>query len=168
LLRDPPPERTAAMTQALSETLITLTGVQVNALSSNQQSPGTIAFTLPVYYHEGGKAAQIRISREGESHAAKLDADNFHVAFVLDTAYLGTVAIDLQTTGRNVKLNVKTESKTAAERFSDSLSSLRSRLEDLRYRVASAAASAVKAEARPAPQNGRVESSRNRGLDLRA
>jgi hypothetical protein len=81
---------------------------------------------------------------------------------------LGTVAIDLQTTGRNVNVNVKTESKTAAERFSDSLSSLRSRLEDLRYRVASAAASAVKAEPRPAPQNARVEGARNRGLDLRA
>lgn len=168
LLRDPPAERTPAMTQALSETLITLTGVQVNALSSNQQSPGTIGFTLPVYYHEGGKPAQIRISRDAESRAAKMDADNFHVAFVLDTANLGTVAIDLQTTGRTVKVDVKTESKSAAERFSDTLSSLRTRLEDLRYRVASAASSAIKTEPRPVPQSGRVESSRNRGLDLHA
>lgn len=166
LLRDPPAERTPAMTQALSETLITLTGVQTNALSSTQQNPGTFTFTLPVYYHEGGKPAQIRISRDAESRAEKMDADNFHVAFVLDTANLGTVAIDLQTTGRSVKVDVKTENRSAAERFSGTLSSLRTRLEDLRYRVASAVASAHKpaAQAIPDSQAGGEKS----GLDLQA
>lgn len=175
LLRDPPAERTPAMTQALSETLITLTGVQVNALSSNQQTPGTIAFALPVYYHEGGKPAQIRISRDAESRGGKMDADNFHVAFVLDTANLGTVSIDLQTTGRTVKVDVKTENRPAADRFSDTLGSLRARLEDLRYRVASAAANALPTPAKteksmngatPSPTKGDTRS--NRGLDLQA
>ena len=174
LLRDPPAERTPAMTQALSETLITLTGVQVNALSSNQQTPGTIAFALPVYYHEGGKPAQIRISRDAESRGGKMDADNFHVAFVLDTANLGTVAIDLQTTGRTVKVDVKTENRPAADRFSGTLSSLRARLEDLRYRVASAAANALPSPAKPekstSTNNVTLSPSKRseRGLDLQA
>jgi hypothetical protein len=171
LLRDPPAERTPAMTQALSETLITLTGVQVNALSSNQQTPGTINFALPVYYHEGGKPAQIRISRDAESRAGKLDADNFHVAFVLDTANLGTVAIDVQTTGRTVKVDVKTENKPAADRFSDTLSSLRARLEDLRYRVACAAANALPSAAKaeqPLTVSPPKSNVNDRGLDLRA
>jgi hypothetical protein len=168
LLREPPGERTPAMTQALTETLITLTGVQVNTLTSNQQSPGTIAFALPVYYHEGGKAAQIRISPDAKSRAAKMDGDNFHVSSVLDTAHLGTVAIDLQTTGRTVKVDVKTEHQRAAERFSDTLSSLRSRLEDLRYRVASAAAKAVREVPRTAPKNARAGKANDTGLDLQA
>jgi hypothetical protein len=173
LLRDPPADRTPAMTQALNETLITLTGAQVNTLSANQQNPGTFTLTLPVYYHEGGKPAQIRISRDAQSRAAKLDADNFHVAFVLDTAHLGTVAVDLQTTGRTVKVDVKTEHKASADRFSDTLSSLRTRLEDLRYRVSSAVASALPSPAKPevnvtpGKTNG-AHLEKKRGLDLQA
>lgn len=169
LLREPPAQSTRAMSQALNETLITLTGVQVNALSASQQNPGTIALSLPVYYHEGGKPAQIRISRDAESRA-KMDADNFHVAFVLDTANLGTVAVDLQTTGRTVKVDVKTEHRATADRFSDTLSSLRTRLEDLRYRVSSAVASALPSPAAPpaskASNGTRVD--KQRGLDLQA
>ncbi len=158
------------MTQALTETLVTLTGVQVNALSSNQQNPGIMTFMLPVYYHEGGKPAQLRISRDAESRAAKMDGDNFHVAFVLDTANLGTVAIDLQAAARTVKIDVKTDRASAAARFSDSLSSLRTRLEDLRYRVASAVANVLPSA--PAHKNGNTVSTsaprEKRGLDLRA
>jgi len=145
LLRDPPPSRTVAMTQALSETLVTLTGTQIHTLTSTQQNPGSVSFTLPVYYHEGGKPAQIRICADAQGSGAKLDADNFHVAFVLDTAHLGMVAIDLQTSGRTVKVDVKTENDASASRFSQTLGWLRTRLEDLRYRVASAAAAAVPA-----------------------
>lgn len=173
LLRDPPASRTTAMTQALSETLITLTGVQVNALSANQQNAGTFSFSLPVYYHDGGKPAQVRISRDAESRAAKMDADNFHVAFVLDTANLGTVAIDLQTTGRTVKVDVKTENTPAAERFADTLGALRGRLEDLRYRVASAVASALPKPSAPQAKNGAAagngsRAEKKRGVDLQA
>ena len=165
LLRDPAAQRTPAMTQALTETLITLTGVQVNTLSGVQQNPGTLNFTLPVYYHEGGKPAQIRISRDADSRAANMDADNFHVAFVLDTANLGTVAIDLQASGRTVRIDVKTEKTSAAERFSDTLASLRARLEDLRYRVASTAASALAKAHAPAKPTAAEKKS---GVDLRA
>ncbi|HLI96894.1 MAG TPA: hypothetical protein VKT72_12505 [Candidatus Baltobacteraceae bacterium] len=170
LLRDPTAARTPAMTQALTETAITLTGAQVNTLSFSQQNPGTFTLSLPVFYHEGGKPAQIRISRDGGSGGSKMDADNFHVAFVLDTANLGTVAIDLQTTGRTVKVDVKTETDKSAVRFADSLSSLRTRLEDLRYRVASAVASALPAASKS--KNGTVNAEpsveKKRGLDLRA
>lgn len=173
LLRDPPAGRTQAMTQALSEALVTLTGTQVNALSANAQNPGTFQFTLPVYYHEGGRPAQIRISRDADSRAAKMSADDFHVAFVLDTAHLGTVAVDLQTTGRAVKIEVKTENKASAERFSDTLGSLRTRLEDLRYRVSSTAASALASPAKPEPIAARapasdVRTGEQHGLDLQA
>lgn len=143
LLRDPARTRTPALTQALNETLVTLTGTQFNALSNQTQAPAAFTLTLPAIYHEGGKPAQIRISRDGTSHGQKMDADNFHVAFVLDTANLGTVAIDLQTVGRAVKVDVKTEGQTAASRFAVTLDSLRSRLETLRYRVTSANASVV-------------------------
>lgn len=168
LLRDPPADRTPAMTQALSEALITLTGVQVNALSSAQQNPGTFTLTLPVYYREGGKPAQIHISSDAESRAAKLDADNFHVAFVLDTAHLGTVAIDLQTTGRTVKVDVKTENAPAAKRFSETLDSLRGRLEQLRYRVASAVAGALPRASHGTATVQQPKVAGTPGLDLRA
>jgi hypothetical protein len=168
LLRDPQTVRTPTLTQALNETLITLTGTQLNVLAANAQDPGSIAFPLPAFYHEGGKPAYVRISRDSQSRGAKLDADNFHVAFVLDTANLGTVAIDLESTGRAVKVNVKTEQPAAAARFSDTLSSLRARLEDLRYRVTSANAQALKPE-KPATSQARdVRMNAAKGLDLRA
>ena len=166
LLRDPPVERTPALTQALNETFVTLTATQLNTLSVDTQTPGTLALTLPVLFHEGGKPAQVRISREGASRAQKLDAENFHVAFVLDTANLGTVAIDLQTTARSVKIDVKTEGQAAASSFSKTLDKLRGRLEHLRYRVASAAAAVAAPQRRttsaPAPR------AHGNGLDFHA
>jgi hypothetical protein len=165
LLRDPPAARTPALMQALNETFITLTATQLNTVSANAQTPGTLAFTLPVFFHEGGKPAQLRISREGEARTAKLDAENFHVAFVLDTAHLGTVAIDLQTTARSVKIDVKTEHQAAASRFAETLGKLRERLEHLRYRVASAAAAAAPAQRASATPPPRAD--RN-GLDFHA
>ncbi len=169
LLRDPPAERGTTLTQALNETLITLTGTQLNTLSNSLNDARAVTIALPVFYREGGKPAQIRISRDGDGTAAKLDADNFHIAFVLDTANLGTVAIDLQTAGRAVKVDVKTEQSRAASRFSDTLSALRSRLEDLRYRVLSAGASV--AERRTAQVPARTEQRPGRsssGVDMRA
>jgi hypothetical protein len=168
LLRDPQFSRTPTLTQALNETLITLTGTQFNVLSANAQNPGSIAFALPAFYHEGGKPAYIRIGRDAQSRAAKLDADNFHVAFVLDTANLGTVAIDLESTGRAVKVHVKTEQPAAAARFSDTLSSLRARLEDLRYRVTSASAQAFRAEKTAVSSPHAAQKHAPKGLDLRA
>jgi hypothetical protein len=167
LLRQPGPMRTPALTQALNETFITLTAAQLNVLSTNAQDPGTVALTLPVFYHEGGKPAQIRISKDAQSRTSKLDADNFHVAFVLDTAHLGTVAIDLQTTGRTVQIDVKTEGERAASRFAQTIDSLRRRLEDLRYRVGSAKAAALTMPAAK-PSANVATPAKERGVDLRA
>ncbi len=170
LLRDPGATRTPALNQALNETFITLTAVQLNVLSSNTQSPGTLSLTLPVFYHEDGKPAQIRISKDAQSRAGKLDADNFHIAFVLDTAHLGTVAIDLQTSGRTVKIDVKTEAEKSASRFTQSLDSLRKRLEVLRYRVGSTAVSALNRTGAGAAveQSADANSAGASNLDLRA
>ena len=164
LLRDPPHDRTPALSQALNETLVTITGTQINVLANHLQDPNTLTIGLPVYYREGGKPAQIRISRDGSSGAPKLDADNFHVAFVLDTAHLGTVAIDLQTTGRAVKVEVKTEQPSSASRFSKTLSSLQSRLEHLRYRVTSAAAAVAARGTKPE----KAAHNNSPGVDMRA
>jgi hypothetical protein len=169
LLRNPPPERTPALTQALGDAHVTLTAAQFNALSSNAQTPGTIAFSLPAFFYEGGKPAQLRISRDRDGKGQKLSADDFHVAFVLDTKNLGTVAIDLQSSGRSVKIDVKTEERRAAATFSDTLHALRARLEHLRYRVASAGAAVLERKPRTAqiakPQDPPRTSA---GLDLRA
>lgn len=164
LLRNPPAARTPALMQALNETFITLTAAQLNTLSSNAQTPDAIAFSLPVFFHDGGKPAQVRIARDGGAAAAKLDADNFRVAFVLDTAHMGTVAIDLQSSGRSVKIDVKTQAQPAAARFSETLDELRGRLERLRYRVASAGASVLPA----ARRESAAPRPRGNGLDLQA
>ena len=140
LLRNPEPQRTPALSQALNETLITLTGAQIDALANSSPDTGSYAFAVPVFFHEGGKPAHLHVSREGANGTRPLDAENFHVAFVLDTAHLGTVAIDLQAIGRAVTVDVETERPGAASQFSQTLNSLRSRLEGLHYRVSSAVA----------------------------
>ena len=167
LLRDPPADRPPALMQALSETSITLTGVQLNVLAANAQDPGAIALALPVFFHEGGKPAYVRITRGSDSHGGKMSADTFHVAFVLETANLGTVAIDVQSTGRSMNLEVKTEREPAAARFSETLPSLRARLEHLRYRVTSATSKALRAPV--APRSSRVPRATSaKGVDLQA
>ncbi len=69
LLRAPEQARTPALTQALNETLLALTGVQLDALSAGAQTPGAVAFSLPVFFHEGAKPARIRITRETSPRA---------------------------------------------------------------------------------------------------
>lgn len=159
LLRDAPGGRTGTVAQALNESLVTIAGNQLNTLNASAQSPGTIAFALPAFFHEGGKPAYLRISRDGEGSRTPMDADNFHIAFVLDTANLGTVAIDVQTSGRAVNVDVKTEAAPAASAFQDGFGALRERLEHLRYRVSSTAANVLQAKpaaahAAPAPRTG--------------
>ncbi|MHB1796740.1 MAG: flagellar hook-length control protein FliK [Vulcanimicrobiaceae bacterium] len=154
LAREPSAPQSPALAQALNETLTMLTAAQLNTLSANAGTPDAIGLTLPVFYHPGGRPATVRISRDAPGKQEKMDADNFHVAFVLDTASLGTVAIDLETVGRSVRVNVKTERPSSAERFGATLGELRDRLERLRYRVASADAAVASRRAHAAAPRG--------------
>jgi hypothetical protein len=148
MIDTPPRGAPTQLAAALGDAMTTLTGVQLNVLNNQNADPNTIVIPLPVFYHDGGRPAQIRISRDAPNSKDKLDADNFHIAFVLDTKSLGTVAVDVQTASRSVSVNVKTEGSTAAERFKDTFGDLRGRLEQLHYRVANIAAS-VAPHARP-------------------
>lgn len=131
--RDGSPQIAGALRDALTAT----TALQLNVLSSQNSDPRTIAIPLPGYFYEGGEPVQLRISRDAPNGKNAMDADNFHIAFILDTKSLGTVAIDVQTVGRAVSVDVKTQATLAADRFRTTLNDLRSRLEGLRYRVSS-------------------------------
>jgi hypothetical protein len=122
---------------ALRDALTATTALQLNVLSAQSNDPRTIAIPLPAYFYEGGEPVHLRISRDAPNGKTAMDADNFHIAFVLDTKSLGTVAIDLQTVGRAVSVDVKTQATPAADRFRSTLNDLRSRLEGLRYRISS-------------------------------
>ena len=166
LLANPPQHASAQLTQALSETLAALTGAQLGMLASNQLDPSTLVLNLPVYFFQGGQATQLRVSRDAPKKNARMDADNFHIAFVLDTQSLGTVAIDLETVGRSVKLNVKTDRAPALSRFRNSLSELGGRLESLRYRISSLGAEMAPRGIAPQPLAPAPKS--NAQLDLQA
>jgi hypothetical protein len=131
--RDGSPEIAGALRDALTAT----TALQLNVLSAQSNDPRTIAIPLPAYFYEGGEPVHLQISRDAPNGKNAMDADNFHIAFVLDTKSLGTVAIDLQTVGRAVSVDVKTQATPAADRFRSTLNDLRSRLEGLRYRISS-------------------------------
>ena len=169
LVQNPPREMTPAAMQALSSSLGATTALQLNVLLAQNNDPSTIAIPLPAYFYEGGKPAHIAISRDAPNGRAAMDADNFHVSFVLDTKTMGTVAIDLQTVGRAVSVNVKTERQTAASRFRSSLADLRGRLEQLRYRVASMAADVAPTRAAKEATSVPSQSSRSKSnVDTRA
>ena len=168
LVQNPPRGMTPAATQALSSALGATTALQLNVLSSQSSDPSTIAIPLPAYFYDGGKPAHLTISRDAPGGGKAMDGDNFHVAFVLDTKTMGTIAIDVQTVGRAVSVNVKTERSSALSRFRDSFADLRGRLEQLRYRVASMGADVAPAVApapsAPSPQPPSAKSN----LDMRA
>jgi hypothetical protein len=143
-----------ALASALNDALVALTAAQLNVLSSNANDPNAMSLALPVFFREGGKPVLLRIARDAPQRNVRLDADNFHIGFVLDTQSLGTVAIDVETVGRSVKLDVKTERASSADRFRGALGDLSARLERLRYRVATARAGVLSArapEATPPP-----------------
>jgi len=136
LLQAPPNGAAPNLPAALSSALNAITATQLNVLNARQSDPNAMLLSVPVFYRDGGAPTQLRIARDARK-GASLDGDSFHVAFVLDTKTLGTVAIDLQAVGREVSVSVKTERSGAAARFRSTLTDLRSRLEHLRYRVSS-------------------------------
>jgi len=140
MIETPPHGAPPGLAPALSEALTAVTAVQLNVLNAQNTDPSTIAIALPVFFHESGRPTQLRISRDAPDGRGKLDGDNFHIAFVLDTNSLGTVAVDVQTASRSVSVNVKTEGSSAAGRFKETLDDLRTRLESLNYRVANISA----------------------------
>ena len=167
LAQQPPNNAPPALAQAVNNAVVATTAVQMNALGAQNVDPNTIMIPLPVAFYEGGRPASIRVSRDAPNARQRFDADNFHIAFVLDTQSLGTVAIDLQSVGRAVRINVKTERASIADRMRTTLGDLRARLESLRYRVAAigadVAATTAAREARP-PAQPRSSSK----VDLRA
>jgi len=140
LLQSPPQGAPPQLAQALGDAIAATSALQLNTLNSLVQHPNTISLTLPATFYDGGRPVELRISRDADGSRGKLDADTFHIAFVLDTRSLGTVAVDLQTAGRNVNVSVKTETTSAADRFRVTLDDLRSRFEALRYRIAALSA----------------------------
>jgi hypothetical protein len=139
LASDPATPETLA--PALAGAISALTAVQVSAAQTFAANPNGIAFTIPLATEHGPASARISVSRDAPKRGAKLDGENFRIAFVLDTAHFGTVAIDLVTVGRDVTVDVRAESAPAMRAFRDALGRLTERLESLRYRVASAGAS---------------------------
>ncbi len=151
------PATPAALAPSLAGALTALTAVQVHAAQGLAAQPDGLAFTIPLATQNGPANAQITVKRDApRGGGAPLDGENFRIAFVLDTAHFGTVAIDLVTVGRDVTVDVRTDSAPAMRAFRDALGTLTARLESLRYRVASAGASVgttstVGVQAPPAP-----------------
>jgi hypothetical protein len=142
-----------AIASALREALTATTALQLNVLNGQVNDPRNITIPLPAYFYEGGEPVTMQISRDAPNGKNKMDGDNFHIAFVLDTKSLGTVAIDLQTVGRAVSIDVKTQATPAADRFRATLGDLRSRLEQLHYRVAAIGAGVAPPSAEKTPKS---------------
>jgi hypothetical protein len=151
------PATPAALAPSLAGALTALTAVQVHAAQTLAAHPDGLSFFIPLATQHGPANAQITVKRDApQGRGARLDGENFRIAFVLDTAHYGTVAIDHVTVGREVTVDVRTEAAPAMRAFRDALGTLTARLESLRYRVTSAAASlgttsTVAVDAPPAP-----------------
>jgi len=140
----------AALERALSGALAAITALQLSAASTLAARPDGLNLCIPVALPDGFVQARVRIGRDAPGGAAiPLDGDNFHIAFVLETHRLGTVAIELKTVGRAVALSVKTEAALTQRIFSRALGLLSERLEKLRYHVTSAEAVVAPAAAAP-------------------
>lgn len=168
LVNNPPSGTPAQLSQALTDTLTALTAMQFNTLIANQTDPNSVTLNIPVMFYDGGQAANIRVNRDAPQKREPLDADNFHIAFVLDTASLGTLAIDLETVGRSVKVAVRTDRAGAVDRIKSSLPDLTARLEQLRYRVSSAGAETIAALKEEAPAVAAPVIDKTANLDLQA
>jgi hypothetical protein len=138
---------------AAASALSAVTAVQLAAAQAASANPQTMSFTLPLWLGSGGYAqAQLAVDRDApDTPNVPLDGDNFHIAFILETKHLGTVAIDLRTVGRAFALSVKTESLRTAQRFGDELSRLTDRLSSLRYQPRSVEAVVAPHAGTPAP-----------------
>lgn len=170
LARDPQSAAIPGAASALNDAVTAIAAAQVHVLAANAAAdPRTLVLPLPVFFREGGAATQLRIGRDAPGSKKAMNADNFTLGFLLDTKTLGTVAIEIETSGRAVSVKVKTERDGAASRFRDAFGVLRDRFEALRYRVATMQA-AVAARSMPTgPENRKSEGVAPRShLDARA
>ena len=138
LLAGPPPSGRGGedTVPAAASALTAVTAVQLAAAQAVAVAPQTLSLAVPLWLGSSYAQAQIAVDRDApDAPNVPLDGDNFHIAFVLDTKNLGTVAVDLRTVGRAFSLSVKTENVRTAERFGDELSRLTDRLATLRYRA---------------------------------
>ena len=169
LIENPPNGATPQVLTALRQALTATNSLQLNVLAGKTNDASVVTIPLPAYFYEGGKPAQIQISRDAPHGKNAMDADNFHVAFILDTKSLGTVAIDLQAVGRSLTIDVKTQATNFADRFRGTFNDLRSRFEQLHYRVAAIGAGvAPGTAAASAPPPERAAESNSSKLDMRA
>jgi len=130
-----------ALGAAITGALTALTAVQTQAAQVLAARPDGFAFTLPLMTPNGIASAQIAVRRDGaDGRAERVDNANFHIAFILETAHFGTVAIDVVTVDREVSVDVRAEAAPAVRAFRDALGHLTARLEALHYRVNSAGA----------------------------
>lgn len=170
LARDPQSAAIPGAANALGDAVTAIAAAQVHVLAANAAAdPRTLVVPLPVFFREGGAATQLRIGRDAPGSKNAMNADNFTLGFLLDTKTLGTVAIEIETSGRAVSVKVKTERDGAAKRFREGFDALRDRFEALRYRVATMQA-AVAARSMPtAPGKARPEGAAPRShLDAQA
>jgi hypothetical protein len=124
---------------AITGALTALTAVQTEAAQALAARPDGFAFTLPLVTPNGVASAKIEVRRDGaDGRPGRADNANFHIAFILETAHFGTVAIDLVTVEREVSVAVRAEAAPAVRAFRDALGHLTARLEALHYRVSSA------------------------------
>ncbi|MHB8140013.1 MAG: flagellar hook-length control protein FliK [Vulcanimicrobiaceae bacterium] len=144
MLRSPALAASPILARAVNDAVVALTAAQLGSLAAQNNDPSAITLALPVFFHPEGRPTQIRISREAPRRGTRLDAENFHVAFVLDTARMGTVGVELRSTGRAVSVEVRTERPSFADRFRAALPQLRSRFEEMRYRVAAMSAGVLR------------------------
>jgi len=137
------PATPAALAPSLAGALSAITAAQLSAAQALATNPNGVALTIPLTTPHGHANARITVARDApdRGRVSAVDPSNFRIAFVLETAHYGTVGIDLVTVGRDVSVDVRTESAIAMRAFRDALGALTARLESLRYRVASAAAS---------------------------
>ncbi|MBV8600358.1 MAG: flagellar hook-length control protein FliK [Candidatus Eremiobacteraeota bacterium] len=149
--------------------LTALVTSQLSTLAAQQAQPGVYQFTVPIVVDQRLYPAQIQVEREKPEGAQALTADDFHIAFILETPNLGVVAIDMHAVGRSVSVAVKTEREVVAASFKTALAQLSERLETMKYdvksvdaevaprRVASTAAADVAAAAEPAQESTQDE-----------
>jgi hypothetical protein len=135
-ISQPPPGAAPASLAAAHAALAAVTAAQLGVATA-QTDPRVLALEIPLPFTANGSPAKIMVSRDKPDGEGPITADNFHIAFVLDTKNVGTVAIDLMTVGREVSVSVKSETPRYAAAFGSKLEELGKRLGQLRYNVSS-------------------------------